>query len=286
MNKKIGIALAGGGAKGAFAVGVLKVLLQKIKNDGDILHSIAGTSIGAMNGAFTSAGQFDDLERIWLSWNSKNCPLTQSPWYGKIMSGLIKGYGCDPRSTREFFIKNLNVAALLNSPVRYINTAVRLGDGELRLGGNVFQKVNQDLAVREIMASMAFIPGTSSVNIEGVEYVDGGYTDTVPVEVLVDNNEKMDKIYVINLNPEKRTWNNKILKNSRASLLEKLLFVYDEIIWTENNRSDMELGRLKFWNTDEYHLIFPEFTKLSTINFDADLIHEAYKHGIEIASKI
>jgi predicted acylesterase/phospholipase RssA len=286
MNKKIGIALAGGGAKGAFAVGVLKVLLEKIKAEGDILHSISGTSIGAMNGAFVAAGQFSDLERIWLSWNNKNCPLIQSPWYGKFLAGLINGYACDPKSTRNFFIKNLSVNNLLNSPIRYINTMVRLGDGKLRLGGNTFQKVNPDLAIREIMASMAFIPATNSINIEGLEYVDGGYTDTVPVEALIDNNEKLDKIYVINLNPEKRKWNKTLVKNSNKSLLQKLLFVYDDIIWTENNRSDIELGKLKYWNSDEYHLIFPEFTKLSTINFDGDLIKEAYLHGIKIANKI
>ena len=286
MNKKIGIVLSGGGAKGAFEVGVLKVLLEKINKDGDILTSVAGTSIGAMNGAFVSAGQIADLERIWLSWNNKNCPLSRHPWYGKVLTILLKGYVTDPKVIKDFFIKNLNVTALFNSPVRYINTAVGLADGELRLGGNVFQKTNPDTAIAEIMASMAFIPATASVTIEGLEYADGSFRDTIPVKPIIENNDKLDKIYVININPEKTVWSDKIGKNSTLSLIDKIEFIFYGMIWNENNRDDMEIGKIKFWNTDEYHLIFPEFMKLSNTNFDHDLIKEAYEHGIEIASKI
>ena len=286
VNKKIGIVLSGGGAKGAFEVGVLKVLLDKINKNGDVLHSISGTSIGALNAAFVASGQFSDLERIWLMWDEKNCPLIQTEWYGNWLSMFIRGYMYNSEPLRDFFIKNLNVGALMESPVKYLNTSVRLGDGELRLGGNVFQKTNPDLAIKEIMASMAFIPGTESVTIDGVEYVDGGFRDTVPVKALIENSDKLDKIYIINVNTKKRMWNNKIIKNSNASLLGRFAFAYDEIIWDEANRSDIEIGRLRFWNTDEYRVIYPEFVKLSTANFDSHLIREAYLQGIEITNSI
>lgn len=286
MNKKIGIVLSGGGAKGAFEVGVLKVLLNKINRDGDVLVGVSGTSIGAFNGAFVASGQFEDLEKIWLSWNLKNCPLIQSDWYGNITSLLVKGYMYNSEPVKAFFQKNLNISSLYNSPIKYINTQVRLGDGELRLGGNVFQKNNQDLSIREIMASMAFIPGTPSVTIDGQEYGDGGFRDTVPVKALIENSDKMDKIYIINVNPEKRTWNPALTKNNNSGLVAKLKFIYDDILWDEANRSDIEIGKLKFWKDDAYQVIHPETVNLSTTDFDSKLIAEAYEHGLKIADKV
>ena len=286
MNKKIGIVLAGGGAKGAFQVGVLKILIDKINSAGDVISAVSGTSIGALNGAFLASGQFNDLEKIWLSWNLKNCPLIQSNWYGKVLSLYFNGYMYNQKPVFDFFKKNLSVSSLFESPIKYVNTSVRLGDGELRLGGTAFQKQNEELAISEIMASMAFIPGTPSVTIDGQEYGDGGFRDTVPVKALIQNSEKLDKIYIINVNPEKRTWNDKLTKNSSSSVIDKLLFICDDILWDENNRADIEIGKLRFWNSNEYHVIYPEFKHMSTTDFDSSLIKEGYLHGISVAEKI
>jgi predicted acylesterase/phospholipase RssA len=287
MNKRIGIVLSGGGAKGAFEVGVLKVLLDKINKDKDVLAGISGTSIGALNGAFVASGQFEELEKIWLSWTLKNCPLIQSDWYGNIVSLITKGYMYNPEPVKAFFQKSLSVSSLFNSPIKYINTQVRLGDGELRLGGNVFQRVDQDLAIREVMASMAFIPGTPSVKIDGQEYGDGGFRDTVPVKALIENvNAKFDKIYIINVNTKERVWNPALTKNDTSGLVSKLKFIYDDILWDEANRSDIEIGMLKFWDNDNYQVIYPEKVNLSTTDFDTTLIKEAYEHGIKIAQKV
>jgi len=287
MNKRIGIVLSGGGAKGAFEVGVLKVLLDKINKDKDVLAGVSGTSIGAMNGVFVASGQFEDLEKIWLSWTLKNCPLIQTDWYGNWVTMFIKGYMYHPEPVKAFFQKSLSVSSLFNSPIKYVNTQVRLGDGELRLGGNVFQKTDQDLAIREVMASMAFVPGTPSVTIFGQEYGDGGFRDTVPVKALIENvDAKFDKIYIINVNPEKRVWNPGLTKNDNSGLLSKLKFMYDDILWDEANRSDIEIGMLKFWNNDNYHVIYPEKINLGTADFDAALIKEAYTHGISVAEKV
>lgn len=59
----LGIALEGGGAKGAFQVGAIRALYELgIKPD-----VVAGTSIGAINGAMIAAGDLDLLESIWTS---------------------------------------------------------------------------------------------------------------------------------------------------------------------------------------------------------------------------
>ena len=58
---KTGIALAGGGSKGSYQIGVWKAL-RELGIDYDI---VTGTSIGAINGALMVMGDFERAERLW-----------------------------------------------------------------------------------------------------------------------------------------------------------------------------------------------------------------------------
>ena len=58
-----GLVLEGGGAKGSFHIGVLKALFES----GYTFDGVAGTSIGAINGAIVAQGDFDKLYDLWYS---------------------------------------------------------------------------------------------------------------------------------------------------------------------------------------------------------------------------
>ncbi|GIT37642.1 MAG: hypothetical protein Ct9H300mP6_15100 [Gammaproteobacteria bacterium] len=51
FEKKIGLVLPGGGARGAYQVGVLKAI-NEIKPDSNPFSIISGTSAGAINASF------------------------------------------------------------------------------------------------------------------------------------------------------------------------------------------------------------------------------------------
>lgn len=284
--KNIGIVLSGGGAKGAFEIGVLEILLDSFKKTNKKLIAISGTSIGAFNGAFVAADQFEELKNIWLNWDEKNCELIRSPFFGPIPSLLTYGYMYENESLIQLLRKKLDLEKLLLKKIKYINTAVRLGDGELVYGGNI-GKAYSGKKFEEIAASMALIPGTPGIEIDGKVYGDGGYRDTIPVKGLLDNleGETLDEIYVIGVDSPIRPWTNKLDKNSPTSVIDKFLFVLWDIFWDENNRSDIEIGRLKYWNSDKYKVITPEKLNLSISDFKKDLISEAYRHGLEIGKK-
>ena len=57
----LGIALEGGGAKGAFHMGALQACVET----GNIPAAIAGTSIGAMNAAMFAQGDFEKALELW-----------------------------------------------------------------------------------------------------------------------------------------------------------------------------------------------------------------------------
>ena len=58
-----GLALEGGGVKGAFHMGAVKALLE----EGYEFGGVTGTSIGALNGAIIAQGDFEAGYRLWES---------------------------------------------------------------------------------------------------------------------------------------------------------------------------------------------------------------------------
>lgn len=67
---RIGLVLSGGGARGAYEVGVLRYIREKIRSDTHF-EVVTGTSVGAINGAYIAAtcnrprGQGRALQRVW-----------------------------------------------------------------------------------------------------------------------------------------------------------------------------------------------------------------------------
>jgi NTE family protein len=57
----LGLALEGGGAKGAFHMGAVKAFLEEGYN----FDGVAGTSIGALNGAIIAQGDFELGYKWW-----------------------------------------------------------------------------------------------------------------------------------------------------------------------------------------------------------------------------
>ena len=60
---KWGVALAGGGTKGSYHIGVWKAVQEL----GLLIEAVAGTSIGAVNGALMVCGDYDAALEIWHS---------------------------------------------------------------------------------------------------------------------------------------------------------------------------------------------------------------------------
>lgn len=83
---KIGLVLSGGGAKGAYQVGVLKALVEF----GVPVHVMSGASIGALNGAVLASAPnlavgTARLEEIWLELVHDSPLKRQTPSYLKLL---------------------------------------------------------------------------------------------------------------------------------------------------------------------------------------------------------
>ena len=81
-----GLVLSGGGTKGAYQFGAYKAL----KELGIEFDGVAGTSIGALNGAFIVQDDFKNMEDIWLNKDYKSFMDIEENFYEKYKNIAMK----------------------------------------------------------------------------------------------------------------------------------------------------------------------------------------------------
>jgi NTE family protein len=214
---RLGLALAGGGAKAAASIGVLKVLVR----EGIPVAAIAGTSMGAgVGGLFAAGYRPEEIENIFLE-NDWNDILTDTPrrvfqtqeqkeagsrhlleftfYRGRFMppSGLSAGQ----KLTNMLASKTLAASFeadfdfdKLKIPFRAVATDIENGDTVVIGRGLLYEAIRASSSI-----PLVFQP----VVIQGRMLVDGGLVDNLPVDVVktmgvdvviaVDASSKLDK---------------------------------------------------------------------------------------------
>lgn len=194
-----GVALAGGGARGAAHVGVLLALEEA----GLIPHSIAGTSAGSLVAGLYATGTTPQMLKEIVEEMSENTAyfldvdllgiirsLPQLMVEHKFeLSGFIKGkrmerYLCmltEKKRMKDVNLRTIIPAVDINSgyTIAYTNSLDNLKTVER-------VKWETDILVCEAMrASSAFPAVFQPKLIDGMCLVDGGVTDVLPVDLLI-----------------------------------------------------------------------------------------------------
>ena len=84
LEKEYGIVLEGGGARGAYQIGVWKALREA----GVKIRGVAGTSVGALNGALICMDDLATAEKIW-----ENMTYSTVVQIDDSMIGKLKKFG-------------------------------------------------------------------------------------------------------------------------------------------------------------------------------------------------
>ena len=188
---KKALILTGGGARGAFHIGVWKYL-QERKWTPDL---ICGTSVGAINAAAIGAGM--PVERLIQIWTTYNRPMIYRFELLKFVASALLRKPLKPlsdtRPMREMIAQNLDLSALRQSPIDIIITAVNLLNGRLYL-------FNQhEIDFDHLMASSAMPIIFPWQYIDGQPYWDGGVIANSPLFTALQ--QEMDEIIVVLLSP-------------------------------------------------------------------------------------
>lgn len=170
---KVALVLGGGGAKGAATIGALKV----VKEAGIKIDYVVGTSIGAfIGGLFVTGYSPNEIEKLFLN-NEWMRLLAEKPAkkdQSRNMLGVTKGDVVQQKL--DILLRNKKCKTFNNTriPFKCVTTDI-LRVKEVVLG-------NDSLA-RAIRASMS-IPGVyNPIEIGGLQLVDGGLMNNLPVDV-------------------------------------------------------------------------------------------------------
>lgn len=189
----LGLALEGGGAKGAFHFGVVKAFLE----EGYQFDGITGTSIGALNGAIIAQGDFETGYQIWENIDNSLLFDLEKTWLDKIaqrqfdketifhltakIKELITNKGIDTGKMKELMESILDEDKLRNSAIDFGLVTVSLSDMKpLEL---YKEDIPQGQMMEYLMASAGF-PGFKLERIEGKYFLDGGFYDNCPINLL------------------------------------------------------------------------------------------------------
>ena len=210
---RIGLCLTGGGARGAYQVGALKALdelgiLSKI-------YAVSGTSIGSVNAAFFACKTVEEMEKLWIDYSTfdfiKSTSIFKTLREKKLdvvntgifeinmLSDLLKNnLDIEKLKEKKVFItlspagmKNEGVMGLLKSSFKhYIKN-------ESQVIYSPLHEQDDDLIIKQILASCSIPFVFPSVTMDGMQIFDGGLYDNAPVKPLVDVG--CDTIIVIHL---------------------------------------------------------------------------------------
>ena len=194
-----GLVLEGGGARGAYQIGAVKALQEL----GIEIKGIAGTSIGAINGAMIAQG---DLERAYEIWANislskvfdvneeyieelKNLELNQDnlQYIFKKALDILNNRGLDTSLMREILKENIDEGKLRNSKMDFGLVTVSMSDMKpLQI---FIEDIPAGKVVDYLMAS-AGIPIFKLNKLEDKYYIDGGFYDNLPINLLLTKGYK------------------------------------------------------------------------------------------------
>lgn len=200
-----GIALEGGGAKGAFQVGAMKAL----KDLGVEYQAIAGTSIGAINGAIIAQGNLDFLEELWLTLEMKDMFEGDTEMLKKIMamdfkseSGRLKHFfsetfrhgGLDVTPFKEKLRSYVDEQAVRHSPVAFGLVTVSVTDLKPI---EVFIEDIPEGRLHDYIIASANLPAFKDDRLDSKKMLDGAFFDNLPVNMLFEKG--CDEVIAIRL---------------------------------------------------------------------------------------
>jgi NTE family protein len=223
-QKKINLALQGGGSHGAFTWGVLDALLEDGRLD---IEAITGASAGAMNAVVFAQGYLENgragarqaLAKFWEAISSREALLPASrdmidrfwkAWgfdgvttsaIGAAMSQFASPYDLNPLDVnplRDHLSEIVDFAKVRAcKQIQLFISATNVRTGKIR----VFER--KELTADHVMASACLPTLFKAVEIDGEPYWDGGYMGNPALFPLFYNTACPD-ILIVQINPTER----------------------------------------------------------------------------------
>lgn len=212
--KKIGLALAGGGARGAYQIGAWKAL--KEAGYDQIFDAYAGASVGSLNAMLFAMGDYQLAEDLWMSLDKDTLFSFEDNVFKRILNEKLRflNKGVYETDKLEDMIEQTMDFSLLEDKEVYI-AATKVGRDEggffdllstnfehyIKKTSQIDYKNIQEMKEQDVknalLASCAIPVVFHPVEVDGQTYYDGGLLNNIPYQPLIDAG--CEKILAIDL---------------------------------------------------------------------------------------
>lgn len=197
LTKEYGLVLEGGGAKGAYQIGAWKAL----KEAGVKIKGIAGTSVGALNGALICMDDFENAKKIWESISYSKVMKVDDIQMGELLEGnlpmgdliklavqTMKDGGMDITPLKELIADCVDPQKIIQSNKEFYVMTFSVDEmKELE----VDMKTQEPELIPDFLLASAYIfPLFKNEKLHGKMFIDGGLIDNVPLEPLLNRGYK------------------------------------------------------------------------------------------------
>jgi len=212
--KKLGIALAGGGARGAYQIGAWRALKEHGLDTK--FDAYSGASVGSLNAVLFAMGDYDLAYETWMSLDKRSLFNIEKHILKRIVKEKLNFLNRGLYNTKrlEKVMRNTIDFSLLKNKEVFIATT-HLGDKDgtfadlVRTNYKHFFKSEKQVTyqslndfsdedkLKTLLASCAIPVAFKPIELDGQTYYDGGLLDNTPYQPLIDAG--CDVIIVIDL---------------------------------------------------------------------------------------
>ena len=184
-KKKTALVLGGGGSRGAYEIGVW----QALKALGIRIDMVYGTSVGAINAAMVAQGDVDLTAELWKELET-DMVFDMAPDSKPVdyVKEIVVNQGAGTGPLHSMLEKYVDEKKVRNSGMDFGITAVSVP--EMTAHYMRLKDIPEGKLVDCVMASASAFPALHSYEIDGKNYVDGGYADVLPVGMALEDGAK------------------------------------------------------------------------------------------------
>lgn len=193
---KRAIVLAGGGAKGSYQMGFWRA----IRELGIDFQIVAGTSVGALNASLMASGKFDEAMDMWMSITTPDIINTSPTRLSQIidtkalaasLKGLVGDVGENAVNLKmDPFPLSLLIGRLFSEKdIRESGIELGIMTTEypiLRSAPFIAKDIPFGSLKDYLLASATVYPSMDPKVIGDKKYIDGGYSDILPINLALD----------------------------------------------------------------------------------------------------
>ena len=237
-KEKLALVLAGGGARGAYEVGVWQAMSEL----GMEIDIVTGSSVGSINGAMVCQGDLELSLKMWKEMEThKVFDVHEGFQNFDYAKEIILNKGAGSTRLNELLDKYVDEEKIRASSIDYGLTTVELKT--LKQHFLFREDIKEGQLVDYILASSSAFPVIHAHEIDGVEYIDGGYADVMPIDMAIKKGAtKVIAVRLHGLGFEKKPTNTEnvdiTIIDPKWDLGETLIFDVD------NAKKIMRLGYL------------------------------------------